>query len=335
MKKKIIFIILLSVCLCLSAPTYSAKAKENPLSDLMCFVVMSASEVVLDIGDSYTLFAVSTDGGKVSYKSSDSKVASVSAYGVVTAKEKGSVTITATRKKAKATCRITVRETTIGLSKKSVVLDCGEMTGITATTSNGKAVKWKSSKPSIARVSEKGLITALKPGSCTVTASVDGSRSVCNVTVAEPQIRLSADEISLFKGGSYRLRVDVSSKRTPTFKSGRKSVATVSADGTITGVKHGSTVITVTVDGVSVSCNVTVESPVITLDKDEITLKKGESTTLKATVSSGQSPAWSTSNSSVIRADKKTGKITAVSKGKAFIYASEDGAKARCRVIVE
>jgi len=335
LKKKILIVVLLSVCLCLSAPVSFASAKSDPLKDLLCAVILSSSEVVLDIGDTFTLYAVSTDGGKVSFKSSDSKIASVSSYGVVTAKKKGSVTITATRKKAKSTCRITVRETTIKLSKKSVTLDCGEMTGITATTSNGAAVKWKSSRPSVARVSEKGLVTALKPGDCTITASADGSKAVCNVTVAKPGITLSAYEISLFRGQQYKLSASVSSKRTPTFKSRKKSVATVSQDGTICAVKNGSTVITVTVDGISETCVVNVEQPVITLETDELRIKKGETAYINAVVSSGQSPTWSSSNTSVVRADKKTGKITAVSKGKAFIYAAEDGAKARCRVYVE
>ena len=334
MRKNLIIIILLSVCLCLCAPASLTSAKSDPLKDLLCAVLIGRSELVLDIGDSYNLLAIATDGGKVSYKSSDSKIASVSAYGVIQAKRKGSVTITATRKKAKATCHVTVRETTVKLSKKSITLDCGEMTGITATTSNGKTVKWKSSKPSIAKISEKGLITALKPGSCTITASVDGSSATCNVTVAEPQVTLSAQEVTLTRGRTFKLTATVSSKRPVTYKSKKKSVATVSQDGTITAVAHGSTVITACVDGVSVTCNVTVEPPVITLGTDEITLKKGETQTVNAYVSSGQSPTWSSSNTSVVRVDKKTGRITAVSKGKAYIYASEDGAKARCRVVV-
>lgn len=334
MKKNLIIIILLSVCLCLCAPASLTSAKSDPLKDLLCAVVIGRCELVLNIGDTYNLLAIATDGGKVSYKSSDSKIASVSAYGVIQAKKKGSVTITATRKKANATCHVTVRETTVKLSKKSITLDCGEMTGITATTSNGKTVKWKSSKPSIAKVSEKGLITALKPGSCSITASVDGTTATCSVIVAEPQVTLSAQEVTLTRGRSFKLTATVSSKRPVTFKTKKKSVATVSPDGTVTAVAHGSTVITASVDGVSAVCNVTVEPPVITLSADEIALTKGESKTINAYVSSGQAPTWSSSNTSVVRVDKKSGRITAVSKGKAFIYASEDGAKARCRVIV-
>lgn len=327
-------IILLILCLCLFAPASDAKAASDPLSDLFTMVIMTDSDITLDIGGSHTLFAFSTDGSKVTFKSSNGKVASVSSYGVIEAKKKGTATITAKCKKAKATCRVTVLETTITLSKKNVTLDCGKMTGITAVTSNGSAVSYRSDKPSIAKVSEKGLITALKPGTCRIIVSADSSKAYVGVTVAKPTVTLNAENVTLWRGDSFRLTAAVSSGRPVTYKTRKKSVATVSGDGTITAQKHGTAVITATVDGVSAECLVSVESPVITLEKDEITIKKGSSASLSAKVSSGNSPEWSSSNTAIVRIEKKTGRFTAVSKGKAFIYASEDGAKARCRVTV-
>ena len=51
-------------------------------------------------------------------------------------------------------------------------------------------------------------------------------------------------------------------------------------------------------------------------------------------VSSGNKPAFSSSNSCVAEVDKN-GRITAKDAGKAYIYASEDGVKSRVRVVVK
>ncbi|MDD4112014.1 MAG: Ig-like domain-containing protein, partial [Herbinix sp.] len=65
----------------------------------------------------------------------------------------------------------------------------------------------------------------------------------------------------------------------------------------------------------------------------ELTIKLGTDTLLDAKVSSGNSPEWSTSNSNVATVDSK-GRITGIKKGRAYIYAKEDGTKVRCTVYV-
>jgi uncharacterized protein YjdB len=80
-------------------------------------------------------------------------------------------------------------------------------------------------------------------------------------------------------------------------------------------------------------CEVTVEQPTITLSQTDLSLKVGGTATLTAAVSSGNYPVWSTSNVNVVTISE-TGIITAVKKGKAYVYASEDGVKIRCTVNV-
>ncbi|MFQ7240095.1 MAG: hypothetical protein ACLRP8_14560 [Roseburia intestinalis] len=77
--------------------------------------------------------------------------------------------------------------------------------------------------------------------------------------------------------------------------------------GTVTAVKHGTAVITVTVDGVSKNCEVTVRSPKITFEQTTITLHPGERARVNATVSSGNQPAYSCSNSNVVSVDANGG----------------------------
>ncbi len=54
---------------------------------------------------------------------------------------------------------------------------------LTTSYSNANAVTWKSSDSSVATVSEKGLVTALKDGTVTITATVEGVSISCTATV--------------------------------------------------------------------------------------------------------------------------------------------------------
>ena len=103
--------------------------------------------------------------------------------------------------------------------------------------------------------------------------------------------------------------------------------ATITATPTLNGV-----------DGDSVSCVVTVTedpkpSATISLDTQAITLKKGESRVLKATVSTGATPAWMSGNKNVATVDMN-GTVTAVAAGSTTITATAEGGSASCTVTV-
>ena len=294
------------------------------------FIFLSAYEKTLKTGDTYCLSVVSSGSKKPTFTSSDSKVASVNTYGKITAKKAGSATITAKTKNAEASCKVTVTKTKVTLNKTSVILENGECAVLTAASCTGHKVTWKSAKTSIASVSENGKVTAKKPGTTTVTAKVDGTSVNCKVTVKSPTVRLMPSKISLYRREKYKLKVSSTSKTTPVWKTNKKSVAT----GKVTAVKHGTAVITVTVDGVSKNCEVTVRSPKITFEQTTITLHPGERARVNATVSSGNQPAYSCSNSNVVSVDAN-GVITAKAAGRSYVYASEDGTKERMTVYVK
>lgn len=104
--------------------------------------------------------------------------------------------------------------------------------------------------------------------------------------------------------------------------------------GTVTAVKNGTATITVTVDGVSKSCKVTVKKPTIRFQEKDITLAVGAVHALEVQVSSGNEPVYSSSNTRVATVDEN-GRVYAKSAGRAYIYASEDGTKERITVTVE
>ena len=296
-------------------------------------VILSSYKETMKIGESKLIIAVSTGGIDVTWKSSNAKVASVDMYGVVTAKKAGSCQITAKTKGAEAKCTILVERTTITLNTKKVSIENGATFTMRAQTSSGAPVTWKSSKQSVALISDDGVIQAIKPGTSVITAMADGSKEMCMLTVMQPSIKLSADAVKMYRGQSTKLTATVTSNRDVTWKSSRPSVATVDEYGRITAVKHGEARISARVDGVVRYCDVIVASPTIRLSKTGITLKKGETFNLEAKVSSGNTPTY-TCSSSRVASVSSSGVIRAKAKGSCTVTVREDGAVAKCKIKV-
>ncbi|HEX3022233.1 MAG TPA: Ig-like domain-containing protein [Lachnospiraceae bacterium] len=326
--------ILLSILLCItiifiSPAFYTTTAKADSIE----FVILSQYKANVNIGEEFYILAITTNGDMPSWKSSSSRIASVDTYGKVTAKSAGTAKVTAKIKNGEASCKVTVNKTTLTISDTSVSIERGETYQLTASTSNHSFVTWKSSKKSVATIDENGNITGVKPGESTITAKADGTTKTCNLKVKAPTVKLSNTKVKLYRGQTTKLSATVSSLVPPTWKTNKKSVATVDETGTITAMKHGTAVITATVDGVSRSCEVTVEAPEITLSADELSIVAGSATSLTANVSSGNSVLWSSSNDTIASVDAD-GVVTGWQKGKAYIYAAEDGTKVRCRITV-
>lgn len=121
---------------------------------------------------------------KVSWKSSNTSIATVSSNGLITGKKKGTVTITATANGVSKTAKITVTNPTITLNKKSLSMLVGEAISLKARiVGASQKVSWKSSNSNIASVSSKGLVTAKKSGTVTITATANGVKASIKVTV--------------------------------------------------------------------------------------------------------------------------------------------------------
>lgn len=221
----------------------------------------------------------------------------------------------------------------IVLTKYSKTMAVGEEFCLIAVASNGKQPTFKSSKSSIASVNTYGLITAKKAGTCKITAKVKNAEASCQITVKPTTLTIKPTSVTLYRQGTKQLTAVVSNGHSPVWKSNKSSVATVDENGVVTAVKHGTAKITAKVDGVSQYCTITVKQPIVKLSASTLALAVGETRTLSATVSSGNLPEWSTSNSNVLSVDQN-GSITALKKGRAYVYAREDGIKTSCAVTV-
>lgn len=219
----------------------------------------------------------------VTWKSSNTNVASVSSSGKVTAKNAGTATITATAGGKTASCIVSVSKqteyhgptsvpvTSVKLNKSSASVTLGKTITLTATVapSNAttKTVAWKSSNDKIASV-KNGVVTGQAVGRATITATAGNHSATCVVTVEKipvTSVTLNKTSASVNKGSSLQLSATVAPSNatypTVTWKSNNTAVAMVSSSGLVSPIATGSADITATADGKSATCRVTVTDP--------------------------------------------------------------------------
>ncbi len=308
---------------------------------------LNKTSVTLGVGESYTLKA----SGQSPYKwSTSSKSVATVSGGKVTAKKSGTATVTVTAANGKkATCKVTVKAApkSIKLNKTSITLGVGESYTLKATLPSGTASNtrsWSTSNKGIVTVSG-GKITAKKSGTANITVKTfNGKKATCKVTVkaAPKSVKLNKTGITLGVGENYTLKATLPSGTASNIKSwstSNKGIVTVSG-GKITAKKAGTANITVkTFNGKTATCKVTVKAAPksIKLDKKSVTVKKGKTCTLKATLPSGTASnikSWSTSNKNI--ATVSGGKITGKKAGTATITVKTfNGKKATCKVTVK
>ena len=239
------------------------------------------------------------------------------------------------------------------------VAEEGELTltaTVTPDNATNKAVTWASSDEAVATVSE-GKVTGVKVGEAviTVTTADGGKTAECKVTVtpkAIPVEEVSVDKaaVSIIEGESATVTVTITppeaTNKAVSFKSSDETVATVDAEGKVTGVKAGKATITVTTEdgGKTAICEVTVTSKEVkvtgvSLDQTSLTIAAGATGKLTATVeptnATNQNVTWKSSNTAIATVSA-TGEVIARAKGTATItVTTEDGSKtAKCNVTV-
>lgn len=283
---RIMALLLAVVLTCASIVSVPAEvqAAANPTK-----ITLSETKRSLGVGKSFTLKVKSvTPGGAskaVTYKSSNKKVATVTAKGKVTGKKNGKATITVTskaNKKVKAKCTVTVRKTVDKIqTASSLVMQKGKKLtiryDITPNKDVDKKVTFKSSNPKVVKVSKKGKLTAVKKGSANITVtSADGAaKRKIKVTVKKKinpvtKVTLDKTSIALLNGGSDTLTASVlpekATKKKVYFVSSDTSVAVVNNSGRVVAKGDGTAKIyAYACDNMAnrAVCTVTVTSPAV------------------------------------------------------------------------
>jgi uncharacterized protein YjdB len=304
---------------------------------------------IVSIGQSMQLTAIITptnaSNKTLTYLSSNSNIATVSASGLVTGQTAGTTVITVTTDDGKFTKTLSIIVTPITVT--GVVISgtssiaVGGTTQLTATvqpvTATNKSVTFTSSNPAIATVSTVGIVRGISAGSVIITATtVDGGKvSGFPIDV----VHIPVTDVLLTGGGSITVgkMVQLSTTIVPShavnqavsYSSSNSAVATVSSRGVVTAIALGSATITVTTaDGgrkSTVVINV-IQSKVtgVLLSAKNLIVRVRGQTTLVATViplnAANRAVTWTSANPRI--ATVQNGRISAMAPGRTQIIAT-------------
>ena len=218
----------------------------------------------------------------------------------------------------------------ITLDKQSYTLDVAETVQLTATLEAGSkadnTVTYISDNQSVATVDQNGLVTAVADGTAKITAKTSNDlTAVCTITVDSASISgvsVNPEAVTVQVGKSATATATVSgasnASQQVTWTVADDTIATVE-NGVITGVKAGTTTVTVTSAADSTktaTVQVTVVEPVkITASVTEITVEEGKTETVTATVTGADNTAvtWTVADDTI--ATVENGVITGVKAG--------------------
>lgn len=186
----------------------------------------------------------------------------------------------------------------VQISQPTATIEVGNSLQLTAESSDPEdVIQWTSSADTVAQVTQNGLVSAIKKGTAEITASVEGASAKCVVTVTDsriPVITVTSENVNINTEMTYQITPTVYFDSEPveavlTFESENAEIATVSDAGLVTGIKSGSTKITITADyeGSVATAEITVtvkEDISVELSVADNELDTGDKTLLTATV---------------------------------------------------
>ena len=204
-----------------------------------------------------------------------------------------------------------------------------QLTAVVEPENSTDKVEWASLMEENATVKD-GLVTALKEGFASITATAGKASATCRITIKAADdgntvesITLDQEEIHMSPGQTWQLNATVVPEgASVTWSSSQTSVATVDQEGKVTAVGIGETFVKATAGDKTAECLVKVEEEVavtgISLNETSLTLKEGETFQLIATlIPETASPLpieWVSSIPNVATVDG-SGLVTAVRKG--------------------
>ncbi len=266
----------------------SGSARIRVVPRPVASVRLAPAEGAITVGETLTLVAhlADAEGGKLQgrdivWRSASPQVASVSDRGMVTGLADGSAEISAECEGQRVVARVKVTPVAVGsvtvAQPESLIV--GERVALVAAVKDargrplsGRTVKWASSSPGVATVTQDGQLTGMSAGSARITAESESKSWTVTVTVQPvpvAEVVLEGVPSALAVKGSATLKAvardakgAVLAGRQAKWQSSRDKVATVTANGEVSARAPGQAVITATIEGKSASATVEVAAPV-------------------------------------------------------------------------
>lgn len=319
-------------------------------------LILDETNISLEKGVTYPLVVKNVlDDDVFSYSSNNENVVTIDETGVMTGIHAGTATVKVQESDGRSvSTKVTVTSDEVLIENISIdaqTIAIGEKVTLKPTISpkNGLSIlTWQSSKESVVKVDEKGVITGVSAGTATITVSThNGKKATAKVTVdgsLPASIKLTGCSGSVVIGTPITLGVKYSpdtAKSTITWASSNTSIATVS-NGKVSGKAIGSVKITATTkNGKTASCSLKVVATAVTslkVSPTSVSLDQGATKTASVTFTPSSAKqyytvSWKSSNTSIATVDAN-GKITGVNPGTATITASAGGKSAKISVTV-
>jgi uncharacterized protein YjdB len=351
-----------------SSEGQSAVVEVQVLPRRVASVSLSATRSSAEVGDTIRVTAVARaaddevlTGRTVSFTSSAADVATVDAAGRVVGRSAGSTRITGTVEGVSGNVTLTFTARSVA----SVVVTPDEADLLVGRTVTLRAqaydrdgvplpgsATFTSSASGIARVTSGGVVTAVAPGTATITASIGGVTDRATIRVSRPpaaQVTVTPLTASIQVGERVTLTAvvrDASGDPVPgatvTWRSATPAVATVSSSGVVTGVAPGGASIVAESGSLSGTASVTVSAvPVasVSVSPSSLTLDVGGSQQFSATPRDAdgdpldRAVSWS-SSAPAVASVSSTGLVQALSAGSATITATSEGKSGQASLTV-
>lgn len=219
-------------------------------------------------------------------RTSKTKITGVATYYSAIPNDDESVTLTAPTGSSGGETDVAVES--VSLDKTSLTLVEGNSETLTATVTPdnaiNKTVTWSSSNTAVATV-ENGVVKAVSAGTVTITATAGGKSATCAVTVSAAYVPATAVQLSqktaeIRVGETLQLtatvKPDNATNKTVIWSSGDTEIATVDANGLVTGLKTGEvSIFAITADNRGATCGVTVTAAQTGETKYALTVNNG------------------------------------------------------------
>ncbi|HEY2467369.1 MAG TPA: Ig-like domain-containing protein [Terracidiphilus sp.] len=332
------------------------QATLSSISVLGAGSLAAGSTVQLGAQGAYSDKTTQSITNQVTWQSSDSTVASVSTSGLVTAVKAGTVTITAAMNSVSGTAGVTVTAAAVVLNAINVGTPSPSMaaggteqltaTGVYSDNSTQlltSQVAWSSSDTTVASVSASGVLTGVKAGSVTVTATLGTISGIGSVSVSAPALSsvtifpaafsiASGQNKQLSATGFYANGTSQDVTNQVAWNSQNTASATVSSSGLVSGVSAGTATITATlgsITGTSVATISTAQLQSIAITPLTASIATGQTQQYMANgiFSDGSQSditnavTWNSSDTSIATVNA-TGLATGVNAGTAAISAT-------------